>query len=278
MTNSLWKFGNNLVNWSCRHFFSFLFKKGFLRGCYRAVAAHYLLPWPSPGQFYTSSKNSVKIHLVSCIIPPWDGHDAGLLVVLLPPADYCTYRATSSSATQIFKWCSKTLWIFFYSTIILEQIKFKISSDYQVFCLIWLKSKQYITYKTHKTVLGKQANFLQVFKKCLFCLGNFAHKVAKMQTTTLKQQCAQSKKKSCTALLNFFTTMTIMCSRFCKLVKLGKKLLSQKWSLNFLLHYYLQMIILFLKMATFGWNNEWSYFFACSLLVMVGGQSVPKGI
>ena len=101
----------------------------------------------------------------------------------------------SNSATQIFKWCSKTLWIFFYSTIILEQIKFKISSDYQVFCLIWLKSKQYITYKTHKTVLGKQANFLQVFKKCLFCLGNFAHKVAKMQTTTLKQQCAQSKKK-----------------------------------------------------------------------------------
>ena len=118
---------------------------------------------------------------------------------LLPPADYCTYRATSSSATQIFKWCSKTLWIFFYSTIILEQIKFKISSNYQVFCLIWLKSKQYITYKTHKTVLGKQANFLQVFKKCLFCLGNFAHKVAKMQTTTLKQQCAQSRKKSCTA-------------------------------------------------------------------------------
>ena len=135
-------------------------------------------------------------------------------------------QGTSSSATQIFKWCSKTLWIFFYSTIILEQIKFKISSDYQVFCLIWLKSKQYITYKTHKTVLGKQANFLQVFKKCLFCLGNFAHKVAKMQTTTLKQQCAQSRKKSCTALLNFFTTMTIMCSRFCKLVKLGKKLLS----------------------------------------------------
>ena len=31
----------------------------------------------------------------------------------------------------------------------------------------------------------------------------------------------------------------------------------------------LQMIILFLKMATFGWNNEWSYFFACSHLVMV---------
>ena len=33
--------------------------------------------------------------------------------------------------------------------------------------------------------------------------------------------------------------------------------------------YCLQMIILFLKMATFGWNNEWSYFFACSHLVMV---------
>ena len=105
-----------------------------------------------------------------------------------------------------------------------SQIRFR-SSFYSIYLLFDLtiksKSKQYITSKTHKSVLGKQANFLQVFKKCLFCLGNFAHKVAKMQTTTL----CTKQKKSCTALLNFFTTMTIMCSRFCKLVKLeaGKK-------------------------------------------------------
>ena len=76
-----------------------------------------------------------------------------------------------------------------------SQIRFR-SSFYSIYLLFDLtiksKSKQYITSKTHKSVLGKQANFLQVFKKCLFCLGNFAHKVAKMQTTTL---CTKQQKK-----------------------------------------------------------------------------------
>ena len=78
-----------------------------------------------------------------------------------------------------------------------------------------------------------------------------------MQTTTLCTKQQKKKLHSTAQLLHNYDYYVLKILQISETWGWKKKLLSQKWSLNFLLLHYLQMIILFLKMATFGWNNEW---------------------